>query len=160
MKHDTLQHLSWLHQVNLVKVLPRLRMTIQCNLKLSPFTPCIPRKNKNNNLYPISQFSFQLDFIYFTTLFCFLPYFALFLAFFILSLPFFVVPSFCNFVLIIHSTQSNGKHYKQLHITAMGSTISVVEAETVTQNTEEHRGGFRGGPTGARPSLLLNNFCF
>ena len=42
----------------------------------------------------------------------------------------------------------------------MGSTISVVEAETVTQNTEEHRGGFRGGPMGARPSLLLNKFFF
>ena len=33
--------------------------------------------------------------------------------------------------------QYNGKHYKQLHGTAMGSTVSVVVAEIVTQNIEE-----------------------
>ena len=30
--------------------------------------------------------------------------------------------------------QYNGKHYKQLHSTAMGSPVSVVVAETVMQN--------------------------
>ena len=33
--------------------------------------------------------------------------------------------------------QYNGKHYKQLHGTAMGSPVSVVVAEIVTQNIEE-----------------------
>ena len=33
--------------------------------------------------------------------------------------------------------QYNGKHYKQLHGTAMGSPVSVVVAETVMQNIEE-----------------------
>ena len=113
MKHDTLQHLSWLHQVNLVKVLPRLRMTIQCNVKLSTFTPCIPRKNEKNNLYPISQFSFQLDFIYFTTPFCFLPYFALFLAFFILSLPF-SVTLFLLFTLLNPMVNTTSNYTEQL----------------------------------------------
>ena len=31
----------------------------------------------------------------------------------------------------------NGKHYKQLHGTAMGSPVSVVVAEIVMQNIEE-----------------------
>ena len=34
--------------------------------------------------------------------------------------------------------QYNGKHYKQLHETAMGSPVCVVVAEIVTQNIEEH----------------------
>ena len=34
--------------------------------------------------------------------------------------------------------QYNGKHYKQLHGTAMGSPVSVVVAEIVMQNIEEH----------------------
>ena len=33
--------------------------------------------------------------------------------------------------------QYNGKHYKQLHGTAMGSPVSVVVAEIVMQNIEE-----------------------
>ena len=33
--------------------------------------------------------------------------------------------------------QCNGKHYKQLHGTTMGSPVSVVVAEIVTQNIEE-----------------------
>ena len=33
--------------------------------------------------------------------------------------------------------QYNGKHYKQLHGTAMGSTVSVVVAEIVMQHVEE-----------------------
>ena len=33
--------------------------------------------------------------------------------------------------------QYNGKHYKQLHGTAMGSSVSVVVAEIVMQNIEE-----------------------
>ena len=33
--------------------------------------------------------------------------------------------------------QYKGKHYKQLHGTAMGSTVSVVVAEFVMQNIEE-----------------------
>ena len=33
--------------------------------------------------------------------------------------------------------QYNGKHYKQLHATAMGSPVSVVVAEIVVQNIEE-----------------------
>ena len=33
--------------------------------------------------------------------------------------------------------QFNGKHYKQLHGTAMGSPVSVVVAEIVMQNIEE-----------------------
>ena len=33
--------------------------------------------------------------------------------------------------------QYNGKHYKQLHGTAMGSPVSVVAAEIVMQNIEE-----------------------
>jgi len=33
--------------------------------------------------------------------------------------------------------QYNGKHYKQLHGTAMGSPVSVVVAEIVTQHVEE-----------------------
>ena len=33
--------------------------------------------------------------------------------------------------------QYNGKHYKQLHVTAMGSPVSVVVAEIVMQNIEE-----------------------
>ena len=33
--------------------------------------------------------------------------------------------------------QYNGKHYKQLHGTAMGSLVSVVVAEIVMQNIEE-----------------------
>ena len=33
--------------------------------------------------------------------------------------------------------QYNGKHYKQLHGTAMGSPASVVVAEIVMQNIEE-----------------------
>ena len=33
--------------------------------------------------------------------------------------------------------QYNGKHYKQLHSTAMGSPVSVVVAEIVMQNIEE-----------------------
>ena len=33
--------------------------------------------------------------------------------------------------------QNNGKHYKQLHGTAMGSQDSVVVAEIVMQNIEE-----------------------
>ena len=35
------------------------------------------------------------------------------------------------------SVQCNGKHYKQLHGTAMGSPISVVVAEIVMQHVEE-----------------------
>ena len=34
--------------------------------------------------------------------------------------------------------QYNGKHYKQLHGTAMGSPVSVVVAEIVMQHAEEH----------------------
>ena len=34
--------------------------------------------------------------------------------------------------------QYNGKHYKQLHGTAMGSPVSVVVAEIVMQHVEEH----------------------
>jgi len=34
--------------------------------------------------------------------------------------------------------QYNGKHYKQLHGTAMGSSVSVVVAEIVIQHVEEH----------------------
>ena len=34
--------------------------------------------------------------------------------------------------------QYNGKHYKQFHGTAMGSPVSVVVAEIVMQNIEEH----------------------
>jgi len=34
--------------------------------------------------------------------------------------------------------QYNGKHYKQLHGTAMGSPVSVVVAEIVIQHVEEH----------------------
>jgi len=34
--------------------------------------------------------------------------------------------------------QYNGKHYKQLHGTAMGSPVSVVVAEIVMQQVEEH----------------------
>ena len=33
--------------------------------------------------------------------------------------------------------QYNGKHYKQLHGTAMGSPVSVVVAQIVMQNIEE-----------------------
>ena len=33
--------------------------------------------------------------------------------------------------------QYNGKHYKQLHGTAMGSPVSVVVTEIVMQNIEE-----------------------
>ena len=33
--------------------------------------------------------------------------------------------------------QYNGKHYKQLYGTAMGSSVSVVVAEIVMQNIEE-----------------------
>ena len=33
--------------------------------------------------------------------------------------------------------QYNGKHYKQLHGTAMGSSVSVAVAEIVMQNIEE-----------------------
>ena len=33
--------------------------------------------------------------------------------------------------------QYNGKHYKQLHGTAMGSLVSVVVAEIVRQHVEE-----------------------
>ena len=33
--------------------------------------------------------------------------------------------------------QYNGKHYKQLHGTSMGSPVSVVVAEIVMQNIEE-----------------------
>ena len=35
------------------------------------------------------------------------------------------------------SVQCNGKHYKQLHGTAMGSPISVIVAEIVMQHVEE-----------------------
>ena len=42
-----------------------------------------------------------------------------------------------NFCLTSIYFQYNGKHYKQLHSTAMGSPISVVVAEIVMQNIEE-----------------------
>ena len=42
-----------------------------------------------------------------------------------------------NFCLTSTYFQYNGKHYKQLHGTAMGSPVSVVVAETVMQNIEE-----------------------
>ena len=37
-----------------------------------------------------------------------------------------------------YSVQYNGKHYKQLHGTAMGPPVSVAVAEIVMQNIEEH----------------------
>ena len=42
-----------------------------------------------------------------------------------------------NLFLTSTSFQYNGKHYKQLHGTAMGSSVSVVVAEIVMQNIEE-----------------------
>ena len=42
-----------------------------------------------------------------------------------------------NLCLTSTSFQYNGKHYKQLHGTAMGSPVSVVVAEIVMQNIEE-----------------------
>ena len=42
-----------------------------------------------------------------------------------------------NFCLTSTYFQYNGKHYKQLHSTAMGSPVSVVVAEIVMQNIEE-----------------------
>ena len=42
-----------------------------------------------------------------------------------------------NFCLNLTHFQYNGKHYKQLHGTAMGSPVSVVVAEIVMQNIEE-----------------------
>ena len=42
-----------------------------------------------------------------------------------------------NFCLMSTYFQYNGKHYKQLHGTAMGSPVSVVVAEIVMQNIEE-----------------------
>ena len=42
-----------------------------------------------------------------------------------------------NFCLTSTYFQYNGKHYKQLHSTAMGPPVSVVVAEIVMQNIEE-----------------------
>ena len=42
-----------------------------------------------------------------------------------------------NLCLISTYFQYNGKHYKQLHGTAMGSPVSVVVTEIVMQNIEE-----------------------
>ena len=42
-----------------------------------------------------------------------------------------------NICLTSTSFQYNGKHYKQLHGTAMGSPVSVVVAEIVMQHVEE-----------------------
>ena len=42
-----------------------------------------------------------------------------------------------NFCLTSTYFQYNGKHYKQLHSTDMGSAVSVVVAEIVMQNIEE-----------------------
>ena len=42
------------------------------------------------------------------------------------------------------SFQYNGKHYKQLHGTAMRSPVSVVVAEIVMQNIGEQASGKRG----------------
>ena len=44
---------------------------------------------------------------------------------------------FLNLCLTSTYFQYNGKHYKQLHGTAMGSPVSVVVAEVVMQNIEE-----------------------
>ena len=42
-----------------------------------------------------------------------------------------------NLFLTSKYLQYNGKHYKQLHGTAVGSPVSVVVAEIVMQNNEE-----------------------
>ena len=42
-----------------------------------------------------------------------------------------------NICLTLTYFQYNGKHYKQLHGTAMGSPVSFVVAEIVMQNIEE-----------------------
>ena len=93
-----------------------------------------PKKKKNKIPYVTVFILARLYIFHNTTIkFCFSSLFCTFLNFFTFSLAFFV-PSFCTFVLFIHSTQYNGIHYKQLHRTAIGSPISV---ETVIQNTKE-----------------------
>ena len=54
-----------------------------------------------------------------------------------LPLPTDDIMDLLNLFLTSTSFQYNGKHYKQLHGTAMGSSVSVVVAEIVMQNIEE-----------------------
>ena len=54
-----------------------------------------------------------------------------------LPLPTEDIMDLLNFCLTSTYSQYNGKHYKQLHGTAMGSPVSVVVAEIVTQHVEE-----------------------
>ena len=54
-----------------------------------------------------------------------------------LPLPTEDIMELLNLCLTLTYFQFNGKHYKQLHVTAMGSPVSVVVAEIVMQNIEE-----------------------
>ena len=54
-----------------------------------------------------------------------------------LPLPTDDIMDLLNLCLTLTYFQYNGKHYKQLHGTAMGSPVSVVVAEIVMQNIEE-----------------------
>ena len=54
-----------------------------------------------------------------------------------LTLPTDDIMDLLNLCLTSTYFQYNGKHYKQLHGTAMGSPVSVVVAEIVMQNIEE-----------------------
>ena len=54
-----------------------------------------------------------------------------------MSLPTDDIMDLLNLCLTSTYFQYNGKHYKQLHGTAMGSSVSVVVAEIVMQNIEE-----------------------
>ena len=54
-----------------------------------------------------------------------------------LPLPTEDIMDLLNLCLISTYFQYNGKHYKQLHRTAMGSPVSVVVAEIVMQHVEE-----------------------
>ena len=54
-----------------------------------------------------------------------------------LPLPTDNIMDLLNLCLTLTYFQYNGKHYKQLHGTAMGSPVSVVVAEIVMQNIEE-----------------------
>jgi len=54
-----------------------------------------------------------------------------------LPLPTEDIMDFLNFCLTSIRFQYNGKHYKQLHGTAMGSPVSLVVAEIMMQHVEE-----------------------
>ena len=54
-----------------------------------------------------------------------------------LALPIEDIMDLLNLCLTSTYFQYNGKHYKQLHGTAMGSPVSVVVAEIVLQHVEE-----------------------